>query len=585
MVTAGLPSVPLQILLLAIGYSTSGLLSLGVAVYAFRRRDRSMTAGSFAVLLVATSFWCLGFMARVLAGSVEAKLLWLLVGYVGLVSFPPALLVFSLYYTGKGGWVTRRTVALLLVAPVFFVVAMATNSVHTMFFTDASLGYVAGWPLLSVEPRSLFWLQIVYNYLVYLSALLPLAGYALDARGRFRSQATLVLVAFTVLWLVNVGFVFGLEPFPEADPTPIAVGVCASILALAVVRVDFVDIVPVARERVLESVEDGVLTVDDGGRVVDVNRRAESVLGVNGDEAIGCRVEEVLPAEIVETEVLDENPEASEGEETQVEVRLEDDKGEECWLWVRRFPLPDSAGLVLILTDITRRKRREEQLARQNERLDRIAGVVSHDLRNPMDVIKKRGTLARETGADQDFDAIDRSVERMDALLDDMLQLARQGRDIDEREEVELDAVARSAWHTVDTKDAELVAETGMAVSADKSRLRQAFENLFRNALEHGGDDVRVTLGTLTDEKGEASGFYVEDDGPGVPPEKRDEVFEYGWTSADDGNGFGLAIVRDVVEAHGWRISAVEGSGGGARFEVSDVGVLEDASASGRVGS
>lgn len=580
MVTAGLLSVPTQILLLIVGYFVSGLLSLGVGVYALRRRGGNPTVGSFGVLLFATSVWCFGFMARVLGASVDTKLVWLLVGYVGLVTFPPALLVFSLYYTGNGGWVTRRTVALLGGVAFIFVAAMATNGFHGVFFTNPSLSAETGWSLLALEPQPLFWLQIVYNYLLYLSSLLLLAGYALNARGQFRWQATLVLVAFTFLWLVNVGFVFGLEPFPEADPTPIAIGVCASILALAVIRVGFIDIVPVARERVLESVEDGVVTVDDGGRVVDINPRAESILGIDDDQAIGGYVKEVLPYEIAETEILDGDSEEDEGKQT--EVRLGEDTEEETWLWVRRFPLPESSGLVLILTDITRRKRREEQLARQNERLDRIAGVVSHDLRNPMDVIKKRGTLARETGADEDFDAIDRSVERMDNLLDDMLQLARQGRDIDEREAVELDAVARSAWHTVDTKDAQLTAETGMVVSADKSRLRQALENLFRNALEHGGDEVKVTVRTLTDTEAtetEKTGFYIEDDGPGIPPEKRDEAFEYGWTSAEDGNGFGLAIVRDVIEAHGWRVSVAEGSEGGARFEVSDVEGLEEGTA------
>ncbi|MDY6780583.1 MAG: HAMP domain-containing sensor histidine kinase, partial [Halobacteria archaeon] len=264
------------------------------------------------------------------------------------------------------------------------------------------------------------------------------------------------------------------------------------------------------------------------------------------------------PEEMIESGITDE------GSDDQAEVKLERDDGRTRWIWMRRFPLSDRGGWILILTDITTRKTRERQLSRKNERLDRIAGVISHDLRNPMDVIKKRGKLAR--GAEEDFDSIERSVERMDILIEDMLQLARQGKDIDEREEVDIDSLAESAWHTVETRDAELSASSDIVASGDEGRLRQAFENLFRNSVEHAGDDVEIEVGRLE----EKEGFYVEDDGPGIPPENLDEVFDYGWTDSKSGSGFGLAIVRDVVEAHGWKIEAVECERG-ARFEVFDV--------------
>jgi signal transduction histidine kinase len=92
-------------------------------------------------------------------------------------------------------------------------------------------------------------------------------------------------------------------------------------------------------------------------------------------------------------------------------------------------------------------------------------------------------------------------------------------------------------------------------------------ENLFRNAIEHGRSDVTIRVGTLSDE----TGFYVEDDGPGIPSDTRDEVFEQGYSTADDGTGFGLSIVREIAEAHGWEISATDSAEGGARFEIRGV--------------
>jgi signal transduction histidine kinase len=104
-----------------------------------------------------------------------------------------------------------------------------------------------------------------------------------------------------------------------------------------------------------------------------------------------------------------------------------------------------------------------------------------------------------------------------------------------------------------------------MALEAEWQRLRQLFENLFRNAVEHGGDQVSVTIGELED------GFYVADDGPGIPAEDRQSVFEYGESTAEDGTGLGLAIVRRVAEAHGWTVSVTDSDTGGARLEVSGI--------------
>ena len=109
---------------------------------------------------------------------------------------------------------------------------------------------------------------------------------------------------------------------------------------------------------------------------------------------------------------------------------------------------------------------------------------------------------------------------------------------------------------------------------SDRSRLRTLLENLFRNAVDHGGE--RVAVGLLDGADAEApgrghTGFYVADDGPGIAPDEREDVFEYGYTTAEDGTGFGLAIVRSVAEAHDWSVAVTESRQGGARFEVTDV--------------
>lgn len=140
--------------------------------------------------------------------------------------------------------------------------------------------------------------------------------------------------------------------------------------------------------------------------------------------------------------------------------------------------------------------------------------------------------------------------------------LARQGDTISETESVSLTDLVGKCWATVDTDDATIDIVDEMTFQADPDRLRHVFENLFRNAVEHGGSDVTVRVGRHNE-----LGIYVEDNGPGIPVEKRDEVFEPGHSSAQGGTGFGLTIVKRIVEAHGWELSVADGTDGGARFE------------------
>ncbi|QZX98326.1 sensor histidine kinase [Halobaculum rubrum] len=215
----------------------------------------------------------------------------------------------------------------------------------------------------------------------------------------------------------------------------------------------------------------------------------------------------------------------------------------------------------------------ERKLTRHNEQLERFASVVSHDLRNPLNVAQGRLELAREERDDEHLRTVADAHGRMGALIEDVLTLARQGESIHETEPVELAPLVERCWRTVASADATLSVETTATVRADPDRLRQLLENLFGNAVDHGGDAVTVTVDTLENDDGGSDGFYVADDGPGVPEADRDSVFEHGYSSDSDGTGFGLAIVAEIAGAHGWEIRVTEGAAGGARFEVTDVDI------------
>lgn len=205
-----------------------------------------------------------------------------------------------------------------------------------------------------------------------------------------------------------------------------------------------------------------------------------------------------------------------------------------------------------------------DRLAEKNENIERLASALSHDLRGPLSVLDGSLELARETGDREHLERCERALDRIERLTEDLLTLMRADDDIVERETVTLESLVRGCWETVATAEASLVVETDRELVADRSRAEQLFENLFRNAVEHGGDGVTVRVGTLPDD----DGFYVEDDGPGIPPDERDEILEWGYSTQSTGTGFGLGIVTAVADAHGWSLTVTEGDAGGARFEL-----------------
>jgi PAS domain S-box-containing protein len=213
---------------------------------------------------------------------------------------------------------------------------------------------------------------------------------------------------------------------------------------------------------------------------------------------------------------------------------------------------------------------READLRRQNERLDEFASVVAHDLRNPLSIADGFLDLAVQSGDPEHFAKVEAAHERALKLIDELLTLARGDSTVDDPEQLALDTVARTAWEYVDSDAATVtIADDLPVVAGDENRLTQLFENLYRNAVEHGGEDVAITVAGLPDSRG----FYVADDGVGIPPDRRDAVLEHGVSTNDGGTGFGLSIVTDIARAHGWEMSVTESDAGGARFDFTDATV------------
>lgn len=330
-------------------------------------------------------------------------------------------------------------------------------------------------------------------------------------------------------------------------------------------------------QRLCEAIPDPVFVVDaETGAIVKTNTAAEKLLGADSERIVGRDHSTLHPPEDAALyreifEACQGGPETidrlSDGSRPQLVTASGDTTPVE--FSVSAVSLSDGPVTVGVFRDISQRVERETDLEEQNDRLETFASIVSHDLRNPLSVAEGRLELAAAECDSEHIEHIGQAHDRMYALIEDLLTLARTGETVADFESVDLETIATSCWETVSTRGATLVVEGGRTIQGDRSRLKQFFENLIRNAIEHGGEEVTVTIGESND------GFYVEDDGPGIPEDRREKIFEAGYSTNQDGTGFGLKIVEQIATAHGWKLSVTESSDGGTRFEITGVDAAE----------
>lgn len=244
------------------------------------------------------------------------------------------------------------------------------------------------------------------------------------------------------------------------------------------------------------------------------------------------------------------------------EARLTGGEKAEYWLETIGVPIVENGtviGFAGISTDVTEYHRRKEELETQVNRLDQFVSMITHDIRNPLTIAQASLELYEENRSEERLESIGDALERIDELTTDLLALARHDADTVEIESVQLETVASKAWTAVDTRNANLETEA-KTIDADSSMLQTLFENLYRNAVGHGGSDVTVRV--LPHD----AGFIVEDTGVGIPADLRERVMEHGFTTGYSGTGIGLTIVQRIAEEHGWDVELGQSSEGGARF-------------------
>lgn len=679
---------------LVIPFVVSAVVTTALTVYGIvqiRRTGRDKTTLAFLAIVGMITVWTVARVAEYLVVSHVLTRLSIAILYVGFGGAAMAILFFSLAFTGRQRYLTRRTVGALLVVPAVAIFIAGTNDYYHELFWEGEFVEMSGWYgtilVYDREFQPLFHAYFLYTAGSVIVGLLLLLRLSFESPAVYRRQTIAFVSGSAAALILAVLFVVGRQPVVpnSVDMTPIGFAIMGLCFWYAIFQYRLLDLVPVARDTVIDTMRDGYLVLDADDRIVDLNPSAAAILETQSP--VGDRIETVLPsAEAAIREVPDEERTQSEievpvggeprvysltvsplyeggtrigrlvllGDVTErravrkryqalidntsdvilvvdrdltvsyaspsiesivgleaaavigtqaLELVHEDDReafadvvdelfetpgvklreeyrsfdavGElrhfEASIW-NLLDTPFVEGIVVNARDITERKEREAELEAANDRLteannqlEQFADVISHDLRNPINVAQGHLEFAQDDDRVESFETMRASLERMEAIIDDVLTLARQGEAIGDTSDVYVEAMAERAWGHVRTDGASLQVDGDGTMQADPDRLCQLLENLFRNACDHAGEDVLVRVGIDGDV------LFVEDDGPGIPPDRREAVLESGHTTHPDGTGLGLSIVTQIASGHGWEVTVTEGTAGGARFEFAGI--------------
>ncbi len=560
-------------------------------------------SGLFAFLMLAVAEWDALSVLEFAARGMAAKIVWSELQYIGIATIPPLWLLFTRAYAGSKR-LPRSAMALLWVIPAITLGLALTNSRHGLIWSRVT-SPGPGLPLV-YHHGPWFWVMAAYGYALLLGGSLLLLRSVLRASPAYRGQAVVLLAGMAAPWLGNLVYLLGKVPVPGLDPTPFAFTLSGLLFFVGLFRFGLLDLTPVARAALVESLVDGVLVVDTRGRIVDLNPAARRFLGDTEGARIGQDARTafaVSPALLALWDARSPaplgagpSPARSSGPAGEIPSPADSRACLEAWIVPLQTRDSRTTGEMLVLRDITERKEAEERaLLLEREQMARrqaeealrvradVLATVAHDLKNPLVTVKGLAQLLqrRARGATpmggpelaEQLARIDDAATKMTRLINELLDVARlqAGRSLTlERRPTDLVALARQvvAEYQPANPSHRLSVETPAPALVglwDSFRLERVLDNLLSNAVKyspHGGPiDVRVRQ-----ERDDAV-LEVVDHGLGIPAAALPRLFERFHRAdnvgATQGTGLGLVGVRRIVEEHGGTVDihSQEGQG------------------------
>lgn len=565
----------------------ASVIALFLVLYLWRRRSLA-SAFYLMLLMAALTVWSTSVTFEYLGQSVSTKVLWSQISYIGIVCVGPLWLLFVVQYGGRGGWFTRGRHIGLWVVPIIGLLLVWTNPMHNMIWPQVTVLPDPTWMVLKYSHGPGVWLVALYSYLMLFAGAAVLVMTVLRSTVLFKSQVVLLLVAAIIPFVSNLLYLLGIGSWNGQDIAPLMFVLSGLLFTAGIFRLGMLDIVPVARDLLIEELVDGVFVLDNAGRVVDLNPAAARLLAHNPRDVMGMRVEQALASWPALLAYFQQGGESHE----EIEVR------DKLWYDVHVVPVRDRQGVtrgrLMLLREISTRKHAElelrrytQELEQSNAELDAFAHTVAHDLRNPLAVILGLGLLmeAQET-VSNDADLAEQlqfmmeSGRTMESIIDALLLHARVRRTGDvPRSGLDMGMIVDKVCSRLEGMIRERQATISLPELWPEAYgyeiwIEEVWVNYLSNALKYGGRATEalapeITVGYDVLDGGKGYRFWVRDNGPGLNEEERARLFiPFSRLHRDvkDGHGLGLTIVERIVRKLDGEVGVDSVPGAGSTF-------------------
>ena len=574
----------------------AALITATMTVYAWHHRKTAGTL-AFAGIMASITIWSFAIGMRAISQTEGTALFWHKAMSLGYVSVPVAFLAFVFHYTGQEKWLTRKWFILLSIIPFLTQVVIWTNDIHRLYIQSVSF---SGTGLLTVVEHQLlgpwYWVHTVYSYFLLLIGIVRIVLTILHGSYLYRWQAIRLLMGMFPPLVLNALHTVYILP-PRLSFTPIGFTLMGLVFAWTIFRHQFLDLAPVARSALVDTMRDGMLAIDLQGRIVDLNPAMQTILNVSSHQAIGQpaakKTLQFCPALV---EHIEKNIDG------QAEICLEDE-GTMRYYDLKSSLLLDQrgrpTGRLFALHDITERKRAESALLAAHNKLqetnmqlqevnrckDKFFSIISHDLRSPLTALLGYIQLLQNTVKTSSPDKLQQYIEktrasadRLNALLDNLLTWSRLQRNAMEHEpeQVNLQEIVEDNIDLFASKaeQKQVCLRSMMAddisAYADFNMVNTVIRNLISNALKFtsSGDVIDISArknSTLIE-------VTVADTGVGISQEDLPKLFRIdvhhtnAGTAGEIGTGLGLALCQELVERNGGRIWVESELGHGSTF-------------------
>jgi PAS domain S-box-containing protein len=546
----------------------SGLISTLLAIRAYKvfNYRRSPYAKHFTVVMLGMALWSVNYAFEIGFLDIEYKYLFARLQYLGIAFTPVAWFLFAAEYSGVCRHFARKYEKLLYLFPCLAILLMITNNVHGLFFEGLNLGYSSeGFPLLIITHGPFFWIFYFYSFILLVLGIFLFFKQFIQLTAPYGSQAGIALTAACVPVLGNVLHLADIGPFEFLDPTPFSLAITGLILFWGTIQHEFLNIVPVARESVIESMNDGYIVVDTSNSIADINKAALELAGKERKEVIGTDLDCLFGEEV---DILGRTPEGNFGREISLQSG-----SETKFFTVSISPLmtrDDAEGKLVMIHDITEIYRYQDALKQANKKINLMSNITRHDILNQVNVLSGYTELISEmlppdVRGDPRISKYLRNLNKGIETIHSQIIFTKDYQEL---------GVVSPTWQSISSiaKEAAFafsgqgikfsIEDKDLEIYADPL-LKKAFYNLFDNARAHGEHVSEIDVSSHID--GESIVIEVKDNGIGVSSVMKDLIFE---KSVGRNTGLGLFLVRGILSITGMEIIETGIEGEGARFEI-----------------